>query len=214
MYGGLRTGRFFLGCIISRFLAGFTESGLCSGGMRFIYKERTGLAIHITLRDISRVLVLQVLLTRSMSVRVPPHDSNLISDPYLHSYSQSAFCNTPHSHQGPTKLLTKRIASETRTLWKKRVDAAVLGHLLVHLLIRGHQPACVVVDIDALAPDGIEGHHQFHHGCFTHFNLCPELLIEWHGAVGSVDEDVGPKFGQIEVPALTRCYIVEGGTRR
>lgn len=91
-------------------------------------------------------------------------------------------------------MFTKCIASKTWAKREKRVDAAVLGHLLVYLLLTRHQPARIVVNVNTLAPDGVERHLQLH-GRFAHFNLRPELLVEWRGAVWGVDEDVGSEFG-------------------
>lgn len=76
------------------------------------------------------------------------------------------------------------------------------------MLVRGHQPAGFIVDIDALAPDGIERHRQLHR-CFSHFDLGPELLVVRRGPVRRCDKDIGAKLGQVEPAGLARCYVVE-----
>lgn len=91
-------------------------------------------------------------------------------------------------------MLTERIPPETRAVREVRVDAAVLGHLLVDLLVRGHQLAGFIVNIDALAPDGIERHRQPHR-CFPHFDLRPELFVVRRRPIRRCDEDVGSEFG-------------------
>lgn len=109
-------------------------------------------------------------------------------------------------------MLTERIPSKTRAEREIRVDATILGHLLVDLLARGHQLAGFIVDIDALAPDGIERHRQTHRR-FPHFDLRPELLVVRRRPIGRCNEDVRSEFGQVEYAALARGHVVERCTR-